>query len=707
MKQSASGWMLGAILFVGLFLSARGYAEEEKVSLNFVNADIDEVVRAVSHITGKNFLMDPRVKGTINIVSSSPIPASLAYDTLLSALRMQGFAAVENGGVTKVMPEADAKLHLSDSNDPKNSGDKLVTRVYILKNESAVQMVPILRPLIAPNNIVVAYPNSNALVVTDYASNLKRIEQIIATIDQSTVDGPVIIPIKYSSALDLATTIKNLMQDGSVVASGSTDASQRFTLVADSRSNALLLRTDSPARVVRVKDLVAKLDVAGTSPGNMHVVYLKNAEAVKIAETLRAVVSGDTSALGSSTTTPLTPSPPGSTPGSSASTGASSTFSSASSTAKGGTSGGGMIQADVASNALIITAPDAIYNNLRAVVEMLDVRRAQVYIEALIAEVTSDKTGEFGVQWQVLNGINGSGNQFIGGTNFGTGAGNILTTAANIGTVGQGLNVGVVNGTTNIPGLGTVLNMGALAKFVQNDNKANILSTPNLLTLDNEEAKIVVGENVPFITGSYAQTGSTTTASPFQTIERKDVGLTLRIKPTILEGGTVKLQIYQEVSSVNSLTNAAGIITNTRSLESTVLVDEGRIVVLGGLIQDSVSQQEDKVPILGDIPWLGNLFRHEIREQTKTNLMIFIRPSVFHTAMAADGLTQDRYEYLRGTQKESQVPSRTVLPDMPAPTSPPLNQKSESAFSLKAEPELKSSPSGAASGASSASAPSR
>ena len=227
--------------------------------------------------------------------------------------------------------------------------------------------------------------------------------------------------------------------------------------------------------------------------------------------------------------------------------------------------------------------------------------------------------------------------------------------------------------------------MGALAKFVQNDNNANILSTPNLLTLDNEEAKIVVGENVPFITGSYATTGTTATATPFQTIDRKDVGLTLRIKPTILEGGTVKLQIYEEVSSINSLTNPAGIITNTRSLESIVLVDEGHIVVLGGLLQDSVTMQEDKVPVLGDIPWLGNFFRHEIREQTKTNLMIFIHPYVLRTASAPDSMTQDRYDYLRGAQKDNQVPSRTVLPDMKAPIMPPLNQKPDSPSGSKTE----------------------
>ncbi|TAJ77817.1 MAG: type II secretion system protein GspD [Gallionellaceae bacterium] len=660
MNRVLSRWMSRLSLAVALCFSVSVLAAtEEKVSLNFVNADIEEVVRAISHITGKNFLMDPRVKGTINIVSATPVPASLAYDILLSALRMQGFAAVESGGVTKVLPEADAKLHIGASSDAKGGGDKLVTRVYMLKHESAVQLVPVLRPLIAPNNVVVAYPNSNALVVTDYASNLKRIEQIVASIDQPSVEGPVVIPVKYSSALDLAATIARLMQDGAVVPTGSTDASQRFTLVADSRSNSLLLRTDSPARVMRVRDLVAKLDVAGSAPGNMHVVYLKNADAAKIAQTLRAVVAGDVSAA---------PAP--------------------------GAAGAGMIQADAASNALIITAPDAIYNNLRAVVEMLDVRRAQVFVEALIAEVTADKVAEFGVQWQSLSGINKPGVNVIGGTNFGS-TGNIMaaagsTATANIGTAGQGLNIGIVKGTTHIPGLGDVLNLGMLAKFLETDSNANILSTPNLLTLDNEEAKIIIGQNVPFITGSYAQTGSTTTASPFQTIERKDVGLTLRIKPQISEGGTVKMQVYQEVSSVQNLTNTAGVITNKRSLESSVLVDEGQIVVLGGLIQDSVSTGEDKVPVLGDLPWLGNLFRHETRRNSKTNLMIFIRPYVLRTATAANGLTQDRYEYLRGEEKASQLPSRSVMPDMPAPTLPPLNLRAEPPvpLSLKTEPSL-------------------
>jgi len=674
-----AAWVTRMLFCSALFFPPVGMgAQDEKVSLNFVNADIAEVVKAVSQITGRNFLIDPRVKGTINIVSSTPVPASLAYDILLSALRLQGFASVESGGVTKVMPEGDAKLYIGTAGDGPNAGDKLVTRVYVLKYESAVQLVPILRPLIAPNNIVTAYPGNNTLVITDYASNLKRIEQIVESIDQPSAEAPVVIPLKHASAVDMAQTISRLMQDGAVVPAGG-DASLRFVLTADVRTNSLLLRTDNPARIARVRELAEKLDVETGAPGNMHVVYLKNAEAAKVAQTLRAVVSGDISI----------PAVPG-TPGAPAIPGAPA--------ASVAPMGGGMIQADAASNALIITAPSATYNNLRAVVEMLDVRRAQVFVEALIAEVTADKAAEFGVQWQGLNGINKPGAQVIGGTNFGAqgaGGGNIIsamgsTATTNIGTtMGNGLNIGIVRGTTTIPGLGTVLNLGMLARFLENDANANILSTPNLLTLDNEEAKIIIGQNVPFITGSYAQTGSTATATPFQTIERKDVGLTLRIKPQISEGGTVKLQIYQEVSSVQpqlqTIQLAQGVTTNKRSLESTVLVDEGQIIVLGGLIQDSVSNGEDKVPVLGDIPILGNLFRHETRRRTKTNLMVFIRPYVLRTAQASQGVTQDRYEYLRGEQKGSQMPSRAFLPDMAAPQVPPLNLKQE--LSLSPPPE--------------------
>jgi general secretion pathway protein D len=618
--------------------------EEELVSLNFVNADIQEVIRAISQISKKNFLVDPRVKGTINIVSATPVSPALGYDILLSALRLQGYAAVESGGVTKIIPEADAKLHVDSLSQGR--GDKLITRVFILKYESASQLVNIVRPMIAPNNVVVAYPASNALVVTDYASSIRRIEKLIDSIDQPNADAPLVIPVKHASAVDLAAIINKLMPEAATPAAGGDD-NQRFVLVADSRTNGLLLRSDNPGRIARVRELVDKLDSAANVPGNIHVVTLKNTDATKLAQTLRSVMSGDTSAAAATTSSPGMQQAASSAP-----------------------SGGGMIQADVSSNSLIVTASEPVYNNIRSVIEKLDVRRPQIFVEALIVEVTADKAAEFGVQWQNLTGLNKSGERIIGGTNFGT-TGNIIGASGNITSVGQGLNIGIVNGTTTIPGAGaggaalTVLNLGMLAKALETDTNANILSAPNLMTLDNEEAKIVVGQNVPFVTGSYAQTGSSTTATPFQTIERKDVGLTLKIKPQIMQGGTVKLQIYQEVSSVvaSSASSTAGVTTNKRSIESNIMVDDNQIVVLGGLIQDSVNDVASKTPLLGDIPLLGNLFRYETRQHTKTNLMVFIRPYVMYQSDGYRKITDERYDMMNKKRQDARMPDHLILPN--------------------------------------------
>ncbi|HLY96168.1 MAG TPA: type II secretion system secretin GspD [Sideroxyarcus sp.] len=633
---------------LALFIATPCHAEkheEELVSLNFVNADIQEVIRAISQISKKNFLVDPRVKGTINIVSATPVSPALGYDILLSALRLQGYAAVESAGVTKIIPEADAKLHVDSL--ARGRGDKLVTRVFILKYESASQLVNIVRPMIAPNNVVVAYPSSNALVVTDYANSVRRIEKLIDSIDQPNADAPLVIPVKHASAVDLANIVNKLMPEAVTPPTGGDD-NQRFVLVADSRTNALLLRSDNPGRIARVKELVAKLDSAANVPGNIHVVPLRNTDATKLAQTLRSVMSGDTSASTAPTTSQ----------------------GNVQQVSFSAPSGGGIIQADTASNSLIVTASETVYNNIRSVIEKLDVRRPQIFVEALIVEVTADKAAEFGVQWQSLTGINKNGTNIIGGTNFGTTSNNIigassLTTSTNITTtVGQGLNVGIVNGTTTIPGIGTILNLGMLAHALETDTNANILSAPNLMTLDNEEAKIVVGQNVPFITGQYAQTGSATTATPFQTIERKDVGLTLKIKPQIMQGGTVKLQVYQEVSSVvTSATNTAGIITNKRSIESNVLVDENQIVVLGGLIQDSVNDVASKTPLLGDIPVLGNLFRYETRQHTKTNLMVFIRPYIMYQENGYQRLTDDYYEQMNKRRQAARMPDHWILPN--------------------------------------------
>jgi len=341
-----------------------------------------------------------------------------------------------------------------------------------------------------------------------------------------------------------------------------------------------------------------------------------------------------------------------------------------------GSAAPGIIQADAATNSIIIIAPDAIYNDLRAALEKLDVRRAQVYIEALIAEITAQKAAEFGIQWQSLSGLGASGSAAgaFGGTNFGTASQNILGIATSPASVGQGLNIGVIKGTVTIPGTSTqILNLGLLVRALETDNNANILSTPTLLTLDNEEARIVIGQNVPFITGQYAISGAATTPTPFQTIERRDVGLTLRIKPQISEGGSVRLQIYQEVSSVDNttVTNPGGVTTNKRSVESTVLVNDGQIVVIGGLIQDTVGDSVEKVPVLGDLPGIGGLFQYKTRSRTKTNLMVFLRPTLVRDAQRADPFTSERYDYILGEEGKAKPAPSAVLPNFPSPTLPP------------------------------------
>ncbi|WP_156804275.1 type II secretion system secretin GspD [Rhodanobacter fulvus] len=654
---------------------------DQTVTLNFVNADIEGVVKAMAEVTGKNFVLDPRVKGTVNIISAQPVARTAVYDVFLSALRLQGFTAVEDHNLVKILPEANAKLHRNAVAGQPAAHDGIQTRVFTLTHQSAAQLVPTLRPLVAPNNTITALQNSNTLIITDYASNLERLAGIIAAIDQPEDAGAAMIVLRHASALDAARTINHLFAPApqAVQTLQGTDPTQRIAVIADARSNSLLVRAADPARLAQIRQFAAMLDSPTSAAGNVHVVYLKNAEAVKLAETLRGIHTGNASSSAQATGT--------STPADTAATGAGAGMSFASDlqTPAGGSgmpvmadaasppavSAAGIIQADAATNSIIITAPDAIYNNLRAVVEKLDARRLQVYVEALIVELTASKAGEFGIQWQDLGGIGKSGTQVFGGTSFGGAGQNIIGIAQNPASAGPGLNIGTMRGTVTVGGV-QILNLGLLARALETDSNANILSTPTLLTLDNEEAKIVVGQNVPFITGQYAVSGAATTPSPFQTIERKDVGLTLKIRPQISEGGVVRLQIYQEVSSVADTANPAGVITNTRSIESTVLVDDGQIIVLGGLIQDAVNGGVSKVPVLGSIPLLGGLFRYNNHSRTKTNLMVFLRPTILRDSRGADALTGERYDYIRGEQLRADPVPGAMHRNDPLPLLPNL-----------------------------------
>jgi general secretion pathway protein D len=656
--------------------------------LNFVNADIDAVVRAIGQYTNRTFVVDPRVKGTLSLVTERPVTREQAYEQLLTALRLQGFTIVQTGNVARVLPEADAKLQGGAVVSPHGAapqGDQLVTQVFRLQYESATAMVPILRPLIAPNNTISAYPQNNTLVITDYADNLRRIQRIIESIDTTATTDVEIIPIKFGLAMEIATVLNRLLDEGARAAGQAVDAGQRTSVMAEPRTNSLILRAPSAARIALAKSLIAQLDKPALTPGNINVVYLRNAEATKLAPLLRAIISSDPSYVPQTTGGGL--SPASTTTGGPGMTTQQPALGNAAPAAQatGGSAGAGslsgMIQADAATNSLIITAPEPLYRNIRAIVDKLDVRRAQVVIESLIAEVSAEKAAEFGIQWQTLgSNLNDPGTNVIAGTNFGTSGQNIIGASQNIGTLGQGLSIGIVQGKVNIPGIGDIINLGFLARALETKADANILSTPTIQTLDNEEAKFLVGQNIPLITGSYANTGAGGTSSgvnPFQTFERRDIGLQLRVKPQISEGGVVRLAIYQELSSIQNTLTAAqgGIITNKRSFESTVLVEDGNIVVLGGLIEDKTDNSKSSVPVLGSIPLIGEFFKYENRKRTKTNLLVFLRPYVVRDEATSSALAMDRYDYIRGQVANSTVADNFIFRDLESrqiPERPPV-----------------------------------
>jgi general secretion pathway protein D len=648
---------------------------DEPVSLNFQGAEIEAVARTFATITGVNVVVDPRVKGTLTLVTDKPVARAAALNQFLAALRLQGYTLVEAGGLYKVVPESDAKLQTSSVTVSEGDvgglpmGNQIATQIFKLSYESANNLVPVLRPLISPNNTINANPGTNSLVITDYGDNLRRLARIISAMDVANATDVEVIPLKYAIASDLAPLVLKLMGGGASGApAGQVDTAFKTTLVAEPRSNALILRAANGAQLALVRSLVAKLDQpdapgANGAAGNVYVVYLKNADATKLATTLRAALSGSPAPSATSAAVST-----GGVAGAAATT---ATTTSASST-------GGQIQADAATNSLIITAPEPQYRQLRAVIDKLDARRAQVLVESLIVEVNTDRAAEFGVQWQGPLGNNGDGVIGLLGTNFGTAGKNIINLATGAGTVapGKGLNIGAAQRTNG------VYVLGFLANFLETSGSGNVLSTPNLLTLDNEEAKIVIGENVPFVTGSYSSTssGSTsgTTVSPFTTIERKDVGLTLKVKPQINENGTVKMVIYQETSAVKAGTESAtnGPTTTKRTIESTILVDDGNIVVLGGLLQDTYAGNAEKVPGLSSVPILGNLFKSESRSRAKTNLMVFLRPVVVRDTKDTERLSMDRYDLMRSGLKDNQPAPSSMVPINEAPTLPLAPAKS-------------------------------
>jgi general secretion pathway protein D len=651
------------------------------VTVNFVNADVEAVSRAFAAMIERPIVVDPRVRGQITVYSEQPQSIREAFNSYQSALRGLGFAVVESGGLLKVVPEADAKLQAGTVavGEVPIRGDTVITQIFPLRYENPNNLIAVLRPLISANNTINASPGSNALVITDYAENLQRIARMIAALDMPAGTDVEVIPLQHAVAADLAPLVQRLSEGGgAAVVPGAVPGlgGAATTVIADSRSNALLVRAANPARMAQIRATIARLDrpanLVGPG-GGMWVVYLRNADAVKLAAVVRAAFSalggGSGGGAAGASPAPAAAAAPATPGGASPAT--------APVTGSAGPSTGGFIQADPATNSLVITAPEPLYRQVRALIDQLDSRRAQVYIESMIVEVSGGDAADFGFQWLGLLGQSGDKWGLAGGQNFSNPGGpsivdiNVAARGGNAVSIGQGLNIGLLRDFNGSIGL------AAIARMLQTQANTNIVSTPNLMTLDNEEAKIVVGENVPFITGQFTSTGSGGgggAVNPFQTIERKDVGITLRIRPQIGENGAIRMTIFQEQSSVKSDTAAgttnAGPSTTKRSIEGTVTIDDGQILVLGGLIEDRFITNKSKVPLLGDMPLVGGLFRSESRERRRTNLMVFLRPIVLRDADGANRFSLDRYEQLRTRQGQAQPAPSVVLPINEAPTLP-------------------------------------
>ncbi|MFT7723097.1 MAG: type II secretion system secretin GspD [Roseateles sp.] len=667
------------------------------VTLNFVNADIEAVTRAIGVMLNRQIIIDPRVKGTITVYSEQPVAVAEAYRNYLAALRGLGFTVVEAAGFLKVLPEPDAKLQAGAVavETSHARGDQILTQIFRVQHENANNLVAVLRPLISPNNTINANPGNNSLIITDYADNLNRIAKIIAAMDTPGSSDIEIVPLKHAVAADLAPLVQRLA-DGGGQAAGATvpgQGSSAVSVLVDPRSNGLILRASNPARLAAVRSMVDKLDQPGNDSGNnIRVVYLKNADAVKLAAVLRAAFGaaaaatagnasggGLTGAGGSSPASTASQTLTGANGASGNSGGMNTSAATAPLNPSAGPSTGGFVQADTATNSLIITAPEPLYRQVRTVIEQLDGRRAQVYVESLIVKIDNSQAAQFGIQWQNLFGNKGDSSITGAGTNFGSGLANIINatgaiaqgTSAVVTAQGstpapQGLNIGVLKK------FGSFYTLGAVANFFESQSGANVLSTPNIVSLDNEEARIVIGQNVPFVTGSYASTSGTGgTVNPFQTVDRKDVGLTLKIKSQIGEGGTVRMVVYQENSSVvPGSTGTNGPTLDKSAIETNVVVEDGDLIVLGGLLKDEYTDGGDGVPGLSKLPLLGNLFKSENRRRVKTNLMVFLRPVVMRSAQSSNELTLDRYQSIRAVQELNQPAQKLLLPDTGAPVLP-------------------------------------
>lgn len=617
----------------------------EELVLNLRDADINGLIEIVSQETGINFIVDPRVRGQVNVVSGQPIRRGELYDLFLGVLKSYGFAAVTGAeGTVRIVPEVQAKENEVGTLERDSRGDEFITHVISVRHLDASQLVRILRPLVPKGGHLAAAAESNSLVIADTAANVRRIEGLIQRIDQESMEDFEVIVLEHASALELVR-----ITEGLHIARPEENATKRVRVIADERTNALVLLGD-PQKRLSYRAMIRQLDVPGDE-GNTQVHYLRYAKAEDVAEVLRGIAEGrdtESGITGSS---------------SSGSTGSSGSY------GYGNRETRVRIQAHESTNSVVIYGPAELSREMAQIIRQLDIRRAQVLVEAVIAEVSYDRAKELGVQWAFANE-----NRGVGVINFARGSSGILNLAAGISgfldgdiTTPPSLSDGATLG-----GVGTIgsTQIGLLINALQGDSSSNILSTPSLLTLDNEEAEIVVGQNVPFIVGRSVENSG----QAFDTIQREDVGIKLRIRPQINEGNAVRLEIAQEVSQIApGASGAADLITNKRSLNTHVMVDDNQLIVLGGLIDDQMVETRDKVPLLGDVPGLGRLFRYDTASVEKRNLMVFLRPVIVRDTAVAESLTHAKYSYIRDQQLKEQGRNDSLLPRRDMPVLPDWN----------------------------------
>ncbi len=634
-------------LVLNFLLITTSILHAQNVTLNFKDADIQQLINIVSEVTHKTFIVDPRVKANVNVISSHPMDENQVYAVFLSILNVHGFTAIEgNNGIVKILPD-----NLAKSQDtPVLSGrqvaedDSLVTKIIRVQHVSAPQLVPLLRPLIPQHGHIVAYPANNTLIISDYAGNVKRLQKVIERIDQPSDEAVEVIMLQHASAPEVARILTTLYQRQAANQTG--NAQTPPSVIADERTNSILISGDKTTRL-HLRTIISHLDTPLKSVGNTKVIYLRYAQASNLVDVLKGVSDTIAEQKQGENMTQTT----------------------------GGTRTS--IQADETTNSLVITAVPDVLRSLENVISKLDIRRAQVLVEAVIAEVSVDKARELGVQWMSYN--TGDSVTPIGMINFDNAGVSIADLAAGAYGFNQGntgnlaIPEGVNGALFGLGRLGSAFNFALLVKALSADTNSNVLSTPSLLTLDNQEAEIVVGQNVPFLTGQYTNTGAVNGATnPFQTIQREDIGIKLKVKPQINEGDAVRLTIEQEVSSLSNSSIASDIVTNKRTIKTTVIVEDGNMVVLGGLTSEELQQLSQKVPILGDIPLLGALFRSKSTQKVKRNLMIFLHPIIMRDKETERLLSQKKYEEMQQIQLKQREKGLDLMPDDEVPLLPNL-----------------------------------